>query len=155
MDKILHEILMDLALAASGNIHGNDSDLSRFLDLTIPLFREKLECADAGIIEDSGQEMRVVWPGQISPGPPAFPGLDMKAIRDLHWPMPDGGPQMFEAGLFFYIFPLTGTGFLILARNKRFDGDMPRLLLPVTSILGKTCLAIEEVKSLRNAVSEF
>jgi len=150
MDMYLYEILLDLASAACADADNHYCDLSHFLNCAMPLFNEKLECAQVSVIQISGQDFNVVWPENIQVADELLPpGFTVNDLRELFVPMPDNGYRMLEAGLLHYLYSLPENCFLILTRKIRFAEGLPENLLTVVRILGRSLNTISEFLRIR------
>ena len=152
MDMYLYKILLDLASAASADADNHDCDLGHFLNCAMPLFNEKLECAQASVIQISGQDIIVVWPENITVAAELLPaGFNVNDLKDLFVTLPDTGYRMLEADLLYYVYSLPENCFLVLSRKSKFAEGLPENLLTVVRILGRSFLAISELLRTRLA----
>lgn len=150
MEKILYEIIPDLALAAGGDSGKHKYDLKLFLNSFVNVFIDKLQCSDAFVQWGSHQGLNVIWPDNMIENPEAlFPDLPLKDIPALALTFKASKYHVTEKDQVFYLFLLSDQGYFIISRQNRFDEGIPELLERVFGILANTCETIAEVERLR------
>ena len=147
----LHQTLLELALSAGSSLEDSDGNLVSFLNLSIPVFIQKLECCGACFLQSDDHGFNVVYNEGLleQPGNPVSEIAAEAIVNPL-----DSGKivpfRIIRNDLFYYIFSLKNCGLLLLSRESSLDEELPDQLLPVIGMFAALCSSCIEMGRQRS-----
>lgn len=135
----LDQALLQLALTTGGDPDASDYNLTGFLNISIPVFIDRLECSGAYVLQSTGESLQVLY----SSSPAGRPGFPLAGeAESLYREFRESGTvecYLISRELIYHIFYLKNFGLLILSRETQLDNEFLDRLPPVVNLLAGTC----------------
>jgi PAS domain S-box-containing protein len=140
------EMLLELVFSANGEINE-----LLILKKSIPLYLRKLNCFQAGVLRDTGDDLEesLLIPVVASK---SKEWEEVKShFTSLEWESDEPCSQIISHGSYFYAYRLNKYGVLILGRKKPFDETFIYELEPIINHLGMVLIQAKEIEQRKKA----